>query len=89
MTNLEWIIKQNLKDLIQDCGETAMKIYMGEYTINDVLKCQAYRWLFMQRKEEKECSTLKKSEQQQTKNLPSFLKKPMSPEEQEEENSGR
>ena len=87
MTNLEWIIKQNLKDLIQDCGESAMNIYIGEYTLDEVLKCQAYRWLFMQRKEEEECSTLKKSELQQTKNLPSFLKKPTLQEDQEEENS--
>lgn len=86
MTNLEWIIKQNLKDLIQDCGETAMNIYMGEYTIDEVLKCQSYRWLFSQRKEEK-CTTSKKSEHQQIKNLPSFLKKQMLQEDQKEENS--
>ena len=86
MTNLEWIIKQNLKDIIQDCGTSAMNIYMGEYTMDEVLKCQAYRWLFMQRKEDENCSTLKKSELRQTKNLPSFLKKPISQEEQKEEN---
>lgn len=87
MTNLDWMIKQNLKDIIQDCGETAMKIYIGEATQEEIMKCQAYRWLFAQRKEEKKCSTSKKSEQQATKNLPSFLKKQTSQEEHEEENS--
>lgn len=70
MTNLEWIVKQNLKTVVKEALKTAKETaetpsaFLEE---NDWHKLIALNWLFTERKEE-ECTTLKKSEQEQTKN---------------------
>lgn len=58
MTNLQWIIKQNLNTLIidaliaaKDAWYNANLPFGDEWTIDQIDKLNAYIWLFSERKE--------------------------------------